>query len=101
MLNAKTGFESFLNVLKNMPFEKRQTLLKDHKDYGRLRILCIARKWIEFDGKTGAVTVINKTDEVIKLREVLERLNPGNFKWIEKGIDLRAPSKKKKIRTAS
>ena len=100
MNNAKTGFETFLTVLKNMPFEKRQSLIQDHKDYGRLRTLCIAKKWIEFDGKTGAVTVINKTDEVIKLREVLERLNPGNFKWIENGIDIRAPKKKVKRRIA-
>ena len=66
-------------------FTNRQRLIDAHKEFSRLRSWCEAKGEIEVLPGLSGIKVLKKTDEVKKLKKVIDFLKPGKFQWVEKG----------------
>lgn len=78
-----TAFDSFTDVLKNMSFSEKQALISAHQNYSRLKSLCLAHGEIEMLPGFSGFRVLKKTKDVAELKKVVEKLQPGHFKWEE------------------
>jgi len=76
-------FEDFLEVFKKMTPDHKKRLIKAHKEYGRLKLLCEAKGYIELLPNLQGIKVLKKEKEVDELRKVIDFLQPGHFKWID------------------
>lgn len=74
-------FDNIINVLKNMPADKKDTLIKAHNEFHRLKSLCEAKKEIEVMPKMTGIRVIKRTEKTNALKAVIEYLKPAGFKW--------------------
>ena len=79
----KTGFETFAEVLKNMPPEHKRKLIDSHREFTRLRSICEAKGYIEVLVNLTGIKVLKKTKEVKELKKLIDFLKPGKFKWEE------------------
>ena len=74
-------FDNIINVLRDMPPDKKNALINAHKEFHRLCSLCGAKKEIEMmPGMTG-IKVLQKTINVQALKDVIDYLKPAGFKW--------------------
>jgi len=80
-------FANFVDLLKNMPPEKLQKIIKNHQEFHRLQTWCSAKKWIEVLPKMTGIKVLEYTPEVIELKRLIDELKPGGFKWLDEGLD--------------
>ena len=74
-------FDNIINVLKNMPIQQKEALIRAHKEFHRLAQLCTAKKEIELMPKMTGIKVIKNTLNVQALKSVVDYLKPGGFKW--------------------
>jgi len=74
-------FDNIINVLKNMPADKKEALIKSHQEFHRLKSLCEAKKEIEVLPKMTGIKVLKKTDNVKALKTVIDYLKPAGFEW--------------------
>jgi len=81
MSEPKTGFETFADVLKNMTPEHREKLITSHQKFGKLRGFCKAKGYIDVLENLTGIHVLENTKEVKEIRELLDFLKPGKFKW--------------------
>jgi len=88
-------FDAMIDILKNMPVKQKEELIATHKEFGRLREYCVAKKYVEVLGTMNGIKVLKKNSDVLALKKILIKLNPGGFQWIERGKDLFDKSKKK------
>lgn len=72
---------SMIDVLKNMSPALKSDLIHQHHEFGRLKELCRAKGYIEVIPNMGGIRVINHTDDVLALKKVVDKLNPGGFQW--------------------
>jgi len=80
----KTGFEAFTEVLKNMPPAQMKKLIESHQEFNRLRSFCEAKGYIENLPSLSGIKVLKRTKEVKALKKVVDILQPGKFKWVDK-----------------
>ena len=80
-----TPFAEFKTVLENMTMEHKLALIKNYKDFGRLKELCRAKGYIEVLPRLVGIRVIKNKPEVKQLKKVVDQLKIGNFKWLAKG----------------
>jgi len=74
-------FDNIINVLKTMPPDKKMALIKAHQEFHRLASLCSAKKEIELLPKMTGIKVLQHTDNVQALKDIIDYLKPGGFKW--------------------
>lgn len=91
---AKTGFETFTEVLKNMSPDHRQKLITSHQKFGALRGWCEAKGHIINLPSLGGLEVLKNTEQVKELKEVVDFLKPANFKWSYRNKSLQRKYKK-------
>jgi len=78
-------FAQFLEIFRQMTPDHRQRLIDAHEEFSRLRSWCEAKGEIEVLPGLSGIKVLKKTDEVKKLKKVIDFLKPGKFQWLEKG----------------
>jgi len=78
-------FAQFLEIFRQMTPDHRQRLIDAHKEFTRLRCWCEAKGEIEVLPGLKGIKVLRKTNEVKKLKKVVDFLKPGKFQWLEKG----------------
>lgn len=74
-------FDNIINVLKDMPPDKKSALIKSHQEFHRLCELCKAKKEIEMLPNMVGVNVLIHTENVLALKAVIDYLKPGGFEW--------------------
>ena len=74
-------FDNIINVLKNMPPDKKAALIKAHQEFHRLKSFCEAKKEIELLPKMTGIKVLKKTKNVKALKAVIDYLKPAGFEW--------------------
>jgi hypothetical protein len=77
-------FDSIINVLKNMPVSQKEALIKAHQEFHRLKLFCEVKKEIEILPNLSGIRVLKKTENVLALKAVVDKLKPGGFKWEDK-----------------
>ena len=82
-MKSQTPFVDFIEVLRDMPPEQKQRIIKNHQEFHRLTTWCSAKGYIEVLPKLTGIKVIKKTEEVNELKRVLDELKPRGFKWEE------------------
>lgn len=81
----KDPFQQLKEVMERMTPKHRQNLIDAHRSFSRLRSLCEARGYVEIMPKLTGIKVLKNTPEVKELKEVIDFLQPGGFKWEEIG----------------
>jgi len=76
-------FTGIIDVLKNMPPDKKMALIKAHSEFHRLKLLCEIKKYIEILPNLSGIKVLVKTQEVAELKKCVDYLKPAGFKWEE------------------
>lgn len=77
-------FDAIIDVLKNMPPDRKEVLIKAHQEFHRLKLLCEIKKEIEILPALSGIRVLKKTDNVLALKKIVDYLKPGGFKWKDK-----------------
>jgi len=80
MKNLKQ-FTNIIDVLRDMPPDKKEALIRAHKEFHRLCSLCGAKKEIEMMPGMAGIKVLQKTLNVQALKDVIDYLKPAGFKW--------------------
>jgi hypothetical protein len=92
-----TQFDGLIDVLKQMTPEYRQKLIENYQAFGRLRCLCQAKGYIEVLPNITGIKVLKNTDEVKELKNVVDILKPGRFKWLDiDGVEVKESGSFKK-----
>ena len=97
MVQIKTPFVEFAEVLRQMSPTKKLELIESHKKFIKLRSLCEARGWIETLPTLSGIRVLKKTKEVKELKKVIDVLQPGRFKWVDESKSKISGKKRPKI----
>jgi hypothetical protein len=71
-------------ILEKMTPDFKAKLLENYSKFTKLRSLCEARGYIEALPGLQGIRVLKKTREVRELKEVVDFLKPGHFKWLDK-----------------
>ena len=87
-LKTVAPFANFVDVLKNMDTAKMRAIIKNHQEFHRLVTWCSAKKWIEALPKMTGIKVLEHTPEVDQLKQLIDVLKPGGFKWLDETLDI-------------
>ena len=88
-------FSALRDMLAAIPPERMAKLKQAHRDFVRLRSLCVARGYIEVMPKMVGITVLKKAPEVKELKKIIDFLQPKGFKW--EGVGTTEKSSKKSL----
>jgi hypothetical protein len=84
MGQIRTPFSEFLEIFQRMTPQHKAELISNHKEFTRLKTYCLAKGMIEVIPPFQGFRVKKNTQQVKELKKVIDKLNPGNFKWEEK-----------------
>lgn len=77
-------FDNIINVLKNMPPDKKAALIQAHREFHRLKLFCEVKKEIEVLPNMTGIKVLKNTENTKALKVVVDYLKPAGFKWEDK-----------------
>ena len=74
-------FDSLIDILKNMPPDRKAKLIHSHQEFHRLKLLCEVKKEIEILPKMTGIKVLKNSPNVRSLKKLIDFLKPGGFTW--------------------
>ena len=77
-------FDSLIDILKNMPPDRKAKLIHSHQEFHRLKLLCEVKKEIEVLPKMTGIKVLKNTENTKALKNVVDILKPAGFSWKKK-----------------
>jgi len=80
-VKALKQFDSIIDILKNMPPDRKSALIKAHGEFHRLKLYCEVKKEIEVLPKMTGIKVLKNTDNTKALKAVIDYLKPAGFSW--------------------
>jgi hypothetical protein len=89
---SQVPFANFVDLLKNMPPAQLHKIIDNHKNFHRLQTWCSAKGMIQILPNMTGIKVLQHTPEVAELKNVIDELKPGGFKWLDENDE--SPIKK-------